>query len=85
MRTRAAASALTRSNRTSATVLAQSAVVEELQAKSRAAHREALDAIVEILLGDSADAVFDSVDVVSVAGFDNNARPNPADYPDIWD
>jgi hypothetical protein len=64
-------------------VLAQSAVIEELQGKSRAAHLEALDAIAEILLGDSADLAFDSAEVLSVVGFDDNTRPNQADYPDI--
>ena len=64
-------------------VLAASTVIDEMQAKSRAAHREALDAIAEILLGDSAGLVFDSAEVLSVVGFDDNVRPNRADYPDI--
>ena len=64
--------------------LEASDVIDELRKKSRAAHLEALDAIVEILLGDRAESAFESADVLA-AGFDDGARPQPADYPDPWD
>ena len=65
-------------------VLESSDLIERLGAESRAAHLEALDAIVEILLGDAADSVFESADVLA-AGFDDGAYPDAADYPDPWD
>jgi hypothetical protein len=64
--------------------LATSDRIERLHTESRAAHLEALDAIVEILLGDRADSVFESADVLA-AGFDDSARPDAADFPDPWD
>lgn len=65
-------------------VLEASRLIEELHVKSREAHLGALDALVEILLGDTAKSVFTSADV-RAAGFDDSARPNPADYPDFTD
>lgn len=64
--------------------LEASDLIEGLQKKSRAAHLEALDAIVEILLGETADSDFDSAELLA-AGFDDSAYPNAADYPDPWD
>ena len=54
--------------------------IGELRDESRQLHREALDALARVLLGEKAEAVFDSADLLAV-GFDDSTAPRTSDYP----
>ncbi|MFI0940784.1 hypothetical protein [Streptomyces sp. NPDC021020] len=61
-------------------VRAASDRIEEAAKTSRAAHREMLDTLAGHVLGDRADTVVTSADLLA-DGFDDTRRPDPADFP----
>ncbi len=61
-------------------VFAATRRIEELHAESQAQHLEILDALLVRLLGDRAELTVDSAHLLA-SGFDDRARPRPADYP----
>ncbi|MYS23640.1 hypothetical protein GA0115240_154731 [Streptomyces sp. DvalAA-14] len=62
-------------------VFAASHRIEEAVTISREAHMEILDALAQHVLGDQAEAVFTSGDLLA-DGFDDTRRPEASDYPD---
>ncbi|MGW5355391.1 hypothetical protein ACWERV_33345 [Streptomyces sp. NPDC004031] len=63
-----------------ARVRAASDRIEEAAKVSRAAHREMLDTLAGHVLGDRADTVVTSAELLA-DGFDDARRPDPADFP----